>query len=78
MLTTLEEVERHCLLSPEERKLLQSPECPIVLLRWQRGLSNISPNVAPNLKYLEGYAPLYPPAPHPIALRGTTASYDQR
>ncbi|GAI13259.1 unnamed protein product, partial [marine sediment metagenome] len=33
MVATLEEVEKHCLVSPEERRLLQSPECPIVLLR---------------------------------------------
>jgi hydrogenase maturation protein HypF len=60
MLPTLEEIERHCLLSTEERKLLQSPQCPIVLLRWKRSSSNISPAVAPNLKYLGVMLPYTP------------------
>ncbi|GAJ02851.1 unnamed protein product, partial [marine sediment metagenome] len=30
MVATLEDVEKHCLVSLEERKLLQSAECPIV------------------------------------------------
>ena len=60
MLSTLEEVERHCLVSPEERKLLQSPQCPIVLLRWKRSSSDISPAVAPNLNYLGVMLPYTP------------------
>ncbi len=60
MVATLEDVEKHCLVSPEERKLLQSPECPIVLLRWQRSSSNISPAIAPNLKYLGIMLPYTP------------------
>ena len=59
MISTLEEIEKHCLVSPEERKLLQSPQCPIVLLRWKKG-SNISPAVAPNLKYLGVMLPYTP------------------
>jgi len=60
MVATLEDVEKHCLVSPEERKLLQSPECPIVLLRWKRNSSNISPAIAPNLKYLGVMLPYTP------------------
>ena len=59
MIATVEEIEKHCLVSPEERKLLESPQCPIVLLRWKRG-SNISPAVAPNLKYLGVMLPYTP------------------
>ncbi len=60
MVDTLENIEKHCLVSPEERKLLQSPQCPIVLLRWKHSLSNISPAVAPNLKYLGVMLPYTP------------------
>ncbi|MFC1907779.1 carbamoyltransferase HypF [Chloroflexota bacterium] len=69
MVNNLEEVEKHCLVSPEERKLLESPECPIVLLRWKHSSSNISTTVAPNLKYLGVMLP-YTPLHH-ILLRET-------
>jgi len=59
MLSTIEEIKKHCLLSAEERKLLESPQCPIVLLRWKHG-SNISPAVAPKLKYLGVMLPYTP------------------
>jgi len=60
MLTTLEAVEKHCSVSPEEKKLLQSAECPIVLLRWNSNSSSISPAIAPNLKYLGVMLPYTP------------------
>ncbi len=60
MVATLGEIESHCSISPEERKLLQSPQCPIVLLRWKHSSSNISPAVAPNLKYLGVMLPYTP------------------
>jgi len=60
MVATLEDVEKQCLVSLEERKLLQSPECPIVLLRWKRSSSDISPAIAPNLKYLGIMLPYTP------------------
>jgi hydrogenase maturation protein HypF len=60
MISTIEEIEKHCLVSPEEKKLLKSPQCPIVLLRWKHDLSNISPAVAPNLKYLGAMLPYTP------------------
>ncbi len=60
MVATLEAIEKHCLVSFEESKLLQSPQCPIVLLRWKRNSSNISPAVAPNLNYLGVMLPYTP------------------
>ena len=60
MIATLADVKKHCLASPEEKKLLQSPECPIVLLRWKHSSSNISSAVAPNLKYLGVMLPYTP------------------
>jgi len=69
MAGNLEEIKNHCFISPEERKLLQSPECPIVLLRWKHNSSNISPAVAPNLKYIGVMLP-YTPLHH-ILLRET-------
>ncbi|HEX74726.1 MAG TPA: carbamoyltransferase HypF [Dehalococcoidia bacterium] len=60
MVATLEDIEKHCLVSLEERKLLQSPQCPIVLLRWKHNSSNISPAVAPNINYLGVMLPYTP------------------
>ena len=67
MVATLEDIEEQCLASPEERKLLQSPQCPIVLLRWKHNSSSISPAIAPNIKYLGVMLP-YTPLHH-ILLR---------
>jgi len=60
MVATLQDIEGHCLVSPEERRLLSSAECPIVLLRWKHSSSNISPAVAPNLRYLGIMLPYTP------------------
>jgi hydrogenase maturation protein HypF len=60
MIATMPDIEKHCLISPEERKLLESSQCPIVLLRWKHSSSNISPAVAPNLKYLGVMLPYTP------------------
>jgi len=60
MITSIEEVRKHCIISNEEQELLQSPECPIVLLKWKRKSSNISPVVASNLKYLGVMLPYTP------------------
>ena len=68
MMATLGEIEKHCWLSPVESQLLQSPQCPIVLLRWKHDSSSISPTVAPNLKYLGVMLP-YTPLHH-ILMRG--------
>ena len=68
MLATMEEIKEHCVLSAEEAKLLTSPECPILLLRW-RDDSTVSRKVAPGLKYLGVMLP-YTPLHH-ILLRET-------
>ncbi len=59
MIGTIEEIERHCLFSPEERELLESPQAPIVLLHWKEG-SNITKIVAPKLNYLGVMLPYTP------------------
>ncbi|MBN1862465.1 MAG: carbamoyltransferase HypF [Dehalococcoidales bacterium] len=69
MMTILEEVAEHCELSPEEERLLSSPQCPIVLLKWRRDSSHITAGVAPNLKYLGVMLP-YTPLHH-LLLRET-------
>jgi len=68
MMATIKEIEKHCLVSKEEKELLESPQCPIVLLRWKKG-SSISSAVAPNLKYLGVMLP-YTPLHH-LLLRET-------
>jgi len=68
MVASIEEAKNHCCVSDEEEKLLNSPQSPIVLLRWKDD-SSISPVVAPNLKYLGLMLP-YTPLHH-ILLRET-------
>jgi hydrogenase maturation protein HypF len=68
MFATIEEAERHCYISPDEKKLLQSAPSPIVLLGW-RDSSDLSPLVAPGLKYL-GVMLAYTPLHH-LLLRET-------
>lgn len=63
MVATLDEVARHCFLTQEEEKLLRSPQCPIVLLRWKQDSSNICTSVAPKLKYIGMMIP-YTPVHH--------------
>ncbi len=69
MMATIEDVAKHCYVSPEEERLLKSPECPIVLLKWQLSSSDICTAVAPNLKYLGVMLP-YTPLHH-LLLRET-------
>ncbi len=59
MLTTLEEVRRHCEVSDAEADLLASPGSPIVLLRWKPE-STVAASVAPGLKYLGVMLPYTP------------------
>jgi len=68
MLATLDEVKEHCFVSNDEERLLTSPECPILLLRWREN-SSISRKVAPELKYLGVMLP-YTPLHH-VLLRET-------
>jgi hydrogenase maturation protein HypF len=60
MMRSIEEIEEHCLVSPEEEKLLLSPQSPIVLLKWRRDESSICAEVAPNLRYLGVMLPYTP------------------
>jgi hydrogenase maturation protein HypF len=60
MLGTIEDIEEHCVISPEEKALLQSPECPIVLVKWRKGTSDIVPEVAFHLNYLGVMLPYTP------------------
>ncbi len=69
MITSVEEVKKHCRVSPEEEKLLLSPQCPIVLLDWKREDSSVCEEVAPGLKYLGVMLP-YTPLHH-VLLRET-------
>jgi hydrogenase maturation protein HypF len=66
MVATLDEVTRHCRVSPEEKGLLTSPQCPIVLLPWDPG-SDIADEVAPGYRHLGVMLP-YTPLHH-ILLR---------
>jgi hydrogenase maturation protein HypF len=59
MMSTIKDIEKHCLVSSEERALLESPQAPILLLRWKEG-SNVAKAVAPNLKYLGVMLPYTP------------------
>ena len=59
MLSSLEEVRRHCRLSDAEAKLLASPAAPIVLLPWRKG-STVSAAVAPGLRHLGVMLPYTP------------------
>ncbi|MGD9116255.1 MAG: carbamoyltransferase HypF [Dehalococcoidia bacterium] len=70
MMAAVDEVEKHCHVSAEERALLESPQAPIVLLRWQEG-SDIAGAVAPELKYLGvmlPYTPLHHLLMHEVGL----------
>jgi hydrogenase maturation protein HypF len=68
MVATVDEAKKHCYVSPEEEKLLTSPQSPIVLMRWRED-SSISREVAPNLRFLGIMLP-YTPLHH-ILLRDT-------
>lgn len=59
MMPDLESVERHCLVSDTERKLLTSPARPIVLLK-RKPESNIAKEAAPNQDWLGVMLPYTP------------------
>ncbi len=59
MVSNLDRVREHCLVSLQEEALLTSPPSPIVLLRW-KPTSSISTGVAPGLKYLGVMLPYTP------------------
>ncbi len=60
MMAGLEDIRRHCLVSPEEERLLLSGQSPIVLLRWRREESSVCAGVAPGLNYLGVMLPCTP------------------
>jgi len=60
MFSSLEDIEKHCFVSDEEKALLQSPAAPIVLLKWKRGESNVAPDIAEKLNYLGAMLPYTP------------------
>lgn len=66
MMASLDEVRRHCEVTPEEEALLTSRQCPIVLLEWKRE-STVVEEVAPCNRYLGVMLP-YTPLHH-ILLR---------
>jgi hydrogenase maturation protein HypF len=68
MVTNVDEAKKHCYVSPEEEKLLTSPQSPIVLMKWKES-SSVSREVAPNLQYLGVMLP-YTPLHH-ILLKDT-------
>jgi hydrogenase maturation protein HypF len=68
MVTNADEARCHCYVSPEEEKLLTSPQSPIVLMRWRED-SSVCHEVAPNLRFLGVMLP-YTPLHH-ILLRNT-------
>jgi hydrogenase maturation protein HypF len=59
MMATLDEVKEHCHVSPSAEALLQSPQCPIVLLPWKPSSSIVS-QVAPHYLYLGVMLPYTP------------------
>jgi hydrogenase maturation protein HypF len=59
MMSNLEEIRSHCLLTSEEEALLTSTSCPIVLLKW-KSESAISREVAPGNRFLGVMLPYTP------------------
>ncbi len=60
MMASVAETERHCYVSPEEAGLLLSTNAPVVLLRWRKDASNVTPLVAENNKCLGVMLPCTP------------------
>jgi len=61
MMPDLTTVEQHCIISPQERKLLESRQRPIVLMEWKPN-SPIAAGIAPgqhNLGVMLPYTPLH-------------------
>ena len=67
MMCCLKQIEKYCLVSPEEAKLLCSAQAPIVLLKKRADNEEIAINVAENNQYS---GVMLPPTPlHHILLR---------
>ena len=62
MFPDLGAIDRHCLISAAEARVLQSPESPIVLLSRRSDVHRLAPSVAPgnpNLGVMLPYTPLH-------------------
>ncbi|MBU1750545.1 MAG: carbamoyltransferase HypF [Chloroflexi bacterium] len=59
MMATLDDVRRHCDVTPAEEELLTSHQCPIVLLRWRED-SAVVREVAPGNRFLGVMLPYTP------------------
>jgi hydrogenase maturation protein HypF len=59
MISNLEEIRNHCLISSQEEALLTSTSCPIVLLKW-KSESSITREVAPGIRFLGVMLPYTP------------------
>jgi hydrogenase maturation protein HypF len=59
MMAGLDEIRKHCTVTPEEEALLLSRPCPIVLLPWVPG-STVARDVAPGQRYLGVMLPYTP------------------
>jgi len=60
MMASLEDIKKHCLVSPQEERLLLSAQSPIVLLKWRKDNSNVAGEVAERNKYLGVMLPTTP------------------
>ena len=60
MMAAISDVKKHCIVSPDEIELLESPQAPVVLLRWNNKKSDLAQSVAPDLKYLGIMLPYTP------------------
>lgn len=61
MAASLQAIEKYCIITPAEQKLLESPQSPIVLLERKAG-TGLSPMVAPGqhtLGFMLPYTPLH-------------------
>ncbi len=67
MMSSMEEIRKHCWVSPAEETLLASSASPIVLLHW-RDSSTVVRGVAPNNRYLGVMLP-YTPLHHLLLRR---------
>ena len=76
MMPDVETVEEHCFVSKEERQLLTSPACPIVLLKRKPG-SNIVEEASPNQAWLGVMLP-YTPLHHLLLERGWLTVDDEK
>jgi hydrogenase maturation protein HypF len=67
MMSSIEEINKYCLVSDREAKLLSSAQAPIVLLKRRNDDAKIALNIAENNKYL---GVMLPPTPlHHILIR---------